>query len=265
MQRVCSYSCLIGRRATEQVACDLVTSTVHVAFLQQAKHGIHHAIMSGDFHLTGMHGSRDETGHTDFINVRVVAEGTLDVAHVAATTGNDDATQQLVDVLVRHLEPDVLNDFLQSTLNDIDEVAAHDGAILIDRERQRVVDIAIIGEGTAILQFHALGIGLLHLQGGNILRDVVASQWDNSQMAKDVLVVDAYRRSVSTEVDEHAASTLLGLCQHTISHGQRCQIHLCNGDASLIETLVEVTIERLPPEDVQEIAFETRTLNAHGV
>ena len=206
--------------------------------------------MGSDFHLTGMHSGRDETGHSDFVDVRMVAEGTLDVAHVATTTGNDDATQQLVDVLVGHLEPNVLDDFLQSTLDDINEVAAHDGAILIDRERQRVVDIAIISVGAAILQLHALGIGLLHLQGGNVLRDVVASQGDDSQMAKDVLVVDTYRRGVSTEVDEHAAGTLLSFGQHAIGHCQRCQIHLSNGDASLIETLVEVAIERLPPEDV---------------
>ena len=69
-------------------------------------------------------------------------------------------------------------------------------------------------------------------------------------MAKDVLVVDAYRRGVSTKVDEHAAGTLLSFGQHAIGHGQRCQIHLSNGDASLIETLVEVAIERLTPEDV---------------
>ena len=84
-------------------------------------------------------------------------------------------------------------------------------------------------------------------------------------MAQDVLEVDRDGGGVGTQVDEHAASAFLCLGEHAVGHCQRSQVHLGNGDASLVEALVQVAIERLAPENVEEIAFKARALNAYGV
>ena len=247
------------------VGIDLGTGTVDVALYEQTQHGVHGSVVGNDVGIVRCDGVGDELGNAHLLHVGVVAESTLDVLHVRASAGENESAQQLVGILGRHLIPHVLDYFGQSRLDNLDKLAALHRALLVDGEAQGVVDVAVVGEGTAILELHLLGIALLHLQGSNVLGDVVTAERNDSQVAQHVLVVDRDGGGVGSEVYEHASSALLGLAEHAVGQCQRSQIHLADGYASLVEAVVEVVVESLSPEDVEEIAFETAGLDAYGV
>ena len=249
----------------EQVACDFLACAVHVALLENAENGVQSAILRIDFRQVRVDGGRHELRHANLFDVRVVAEGAFDIFHVGTATREDDAAEQLVDVLVGHLEPRILDDFLDASLDNVDEVAAEDVALLVDGQRERVVDVAVVGVGAAIFQFHALGFVFLHLQRGNVFRDVVAAERNHGQVAQNVLVIDADGGCVGSEIDEHAARAFFRLGEHAVGHREGCEIHFGDGDACLLETFVEIAVELLPPENVEEISLEARTLDAHWV
>ena len=98
---------------------------------------------------------------------------------------------------------------------------------------------------------------LLHLQRGDVLDDVVKAKGNNSQMAQDVLGVNADRCRVSTQIDEGTTRTAFCLGQHTVSESQRSKIHLSDINLSILEALVEILVECLALQDVQEVTFDT--------
>ena len=135
----------------------------------------------------------------------VVAESLLDVAHIGAAAGEDDAAQQFVGILRRYLIPYVLDDFGHTTLHNLDELTALYGAVGVDGQLQVVVDIAVVGESRCVFQFHFLSLAFLHLQRCDILGDVGTAERNDGQVAQDVLVVDRYGGGVCTQVDQCTA------------------------------------------------------------
>ena len=195
----------------------------------------------------------------------MVAESGLDVLHVRAAARQHDAAQQTVGIFAGHLVPHILYDFLYTSLNDFHELTALDRAVVIDRDAHRVVDVAVVGEGRAVFQFHLLGVALFHLQRCDVLGDIVAAKGNDSQVAQHVFEIDRDGGGVGTQVDEHASRALLGIGEHAVGQRQRCQIHVGDGYAGQVEALVEIAVEQLSPEDVQEVALQSGALNAHGV
>ena len=195
----------------------------------------------------------------------MVAERPLDVLHIGAATSKDDTSQQLVGILGRHLIPHILYDFVYTCLDNLYEAAAFHKTILVDGVVQGVVDVAVFCIGTAVAQLHRLGLTLFHLQGRDVFGDVVATQRDDSQVAEHILIIDRDCRRIGSQVDKQAASSLLCLAEHTVGKRQGCQIHLGNGNASLVEAVVQIVIERLTPQDVQEIALQAVGLDAYRV
>ena len=84
-------------------------------------------------------------------------------------------------------------------------------------------------------------------------------------MAQHVLIVDAYRGGVGTYIYQCASRTALSICQYAVGQCQWSQVHLCNGYTSHIETLVQFLIKLLPPQDIQEVTLQTRTLDTYGI
>ena len=105
----------------------------------------------------------------------MVTESHLDILHVGASTGKDDATQQTVGILLWYLIPYILDDLLCTALYDLHKLPAFHGAVGIDADHLVVVDLTVICPCAGIFQFHILGIALLHLQGSDILGDIVAA------------------------------------------------------------------------------------------
>ena len=195
----------------------------------------------------------------------VVDEGLFDILHVRAAAGEDDAAQELVVVVVGYLVPHVLDNLLQSSLHNLNELAALHVAVVVDGIFHQVVDVVVLRVGRAILQLHLLRVALLHLQGGYVLGDIVASQWDDGEVAQDVLAIDRDGGGVVADVDEGAARAFLCLGQHAFGQGEWRQIHLGHADAGHVKALVEVAVEGLAPQDVEEVPLQVGGLYAHGV
>ena len=84
-------------------------------------------------------------------------------------------------------------------------------------------------------------------------------------MTENVFVVNGDSSCLCSQVNEHATSALFSFGQHAIGQNHWCKIHLGNGYSSLIETLIKVAIVGAQPENVQEVAFKARALNAYWV
>ena len=189
----------------------------------------------------------------------------LDILHIGTTTGKDDTAQQLFSILFGYLAPYVGHNLLQTSLDNLDELASLYLTLVIDGVFQVVVDLIVFRIGRTVLQLHALGIALFHLQRGNILGDVVGTKRDDSQMTKDVLGVDADGRGVCTQVDQHTARAAFRLGEHAVGQCQRGKIHLGNGDVGSLETAVQILVECLALQDVKEITLNASAGNAHGL
>ena len=218
-----------------------------------------------DILIVGYDGLCDELGDAYLIDMGVVSESLLDILHVRTATSDDDATQELVVIVGRYLEPYVLNNLLQTSLNDLYELTALYLPVCVDGVFQVVVNIVIISIGRGIFQFHALGIPLLHLEGGDIFRDIIASKGYDSQMTQDILRIDGYGSGVGTDIYQCTSRTLLCLREYAVSQCQRSEIHLCHTDASRLETHVQVLIEGLTLQNVQEVALQVVRLYAHRI
>ena len=130
--------------------------------------------------------------------MRIVLEGFLDISQIRAATSEDNTAQQLVAELLGNLTPDIGNDFLQTTLDNLNELARLHLTILVDGVFHIVVDVVVFRKGRSILELHLLSVTLLHLQRGNILRDIVSTERNDGQMTQDILRIHAHRRRVST-------------------------------------------------------------------
>ena len=169
----------------------------------------------------------------------MVLESLLDVLHVGAAARQYDAAQQLVVVFVGNLVPRVLNDFLQASLDNLDELTALHLTVFVDGELERVVNVVVVSVGRGILQFHVLSLAFLHLQRGNIFRDIAAAEGNDGEVAQDVFRIDRDGCCVGTDVDECASRAFLGLGEHAVSQCERSQIELHDADAGVLEALVQ--------------------------
>ena len=116
-----------------------------------------------------------------------------------------------------------------------------------------------------MLELQQFCFALFHLQCRDILGDVVAAQGDDCQVAQQALVIDRHRRCVSSQVHQHAATALLRLGEHVVGQHQRCGEDLGNGDARLVESLVEVAVEEFSLGDVEEVALQPCALDSHRI
>ena len=128
-----------------------------------------------------------------------------------------------------------------------------------------IVDISIFSICRSILQLHLFGVGLLHLQRGDILGDIIATKRDDSQMAQDILAIYRHGSCIGTQINQCASRALLSLGEDTIGEGYGRDIHLSNINIDSLEALVEILIECISLKDIQEIALDMRTLNSYGV
>ena len=261
----CGYARLLSGSEEVTVGVELTACTVHVALDKQSKNSVHTSVVGVD-ELVARRDSRSyKLGNAYLVDMSVGLECFLDILHVRPATGKDDTAKEFVGIFRRNLIPDVLYYLVEACLDNIYKLAALDVAFLVDRVVERVVDVGVVGVGTAILQFHLLGISLFDLQRGDVLCYIAAAEWYNSQMAENVLVVDGNRCRVGSEVDEYASATLLGFAEHAVGKCQWGEIQLSNGNACLVEAGVEVVVELLAPQNVQEVALKTGSLYAYRV
>ncbi len=114
--------------------------------------------------------------------MRIVLEGFLDISQIRAATSEDNTAQQLVAELLGNLTPHVSNDFLQTTLDNLYKFTRFHLTILVDGIFHIVVDVVVFRKGRSIPELHLLSVTLLHLQRGNILRDIVGTKRNDGQM-----------------------------------------------------------------------------------
>ena len=84
-------------------------------------------------------------------------------------------------------------------------------------------------------------------------------------MAQDVLIVNRNGGGVGTEVNKCASRTLFCISEHSVGECQRSKIHLCDCNASHIETFVQAAVELISPQNVEEVSLKARALDAHRV
>ena len=195
----------------------------------------------------------------------VISERNLNVFEVRSASGKNDTPQEIVGIFGWNLEPNILDYLLNTGLNDLYKLATFNLTFGIYGEHQAVIDVVIVCICTGIFELHLFGIGLFHLQRGDVFGDVVTTQRDNGQVTENVFVVNGDRSALCSEVNQHATGPLFGLAQHAICQHHRGKIHLGDGYTGLIETFVEVAIEGFMPQNVEEIAFQTVALYADRV
>ena len=168
------------------VGVDIVACAVDVALGQQSQYGAVHAVVGLELLVAGVDGGGDELGHSHLFDMSVLSKGLFNVLQVRATASDDDTAQQLVVILGRYLIAHVLDDFLDTCLDNLDEAAAINLSVGIDRVFQFRINLAVLGIGHRILQLHLLGIALLHLQRGDVHGDIIRTQRYDSQMAQHI-------------------------------------------------------------------------------
>ena len=110
-------------------------------------------------------------------------EGLADVFHVGSATGEDDAAKKLAHVFVGYLVPCVLDDLLHTSLYNLHELRHVDAAVVVDGIGLAHVDLAGVGVGSGIFEFHLFRCLVLHLQRCEVFGDIVAAKGNDSQVA----------------------------------------------------------------------------------
>ena len=146
----------------------------------------------------------------------MIGKGLLDILHIGTTTSQDDTTQQLVVILRRKLIPYILDNLFKSSLNDLYKLTTFNLTIGVNRVFQVVINLAIIGVGTAVFQFHLFCIAFLNLERCNILGDIVTAKRNNGKMAQDVLRVDGNSGGVGSEIHQCTARAAFCFCQDAV-------------------------------------------------
>ena len=67
----------------------------------------------------------------------------------------------------------------------------------------------LLVEGITVLQFQLLGIFLFHLQGSDVVGNVVSTQRQYAEVAQDIVLIDQHGGGVGTEVHQCTARTHL--------------------------------------------------------
>ena len=207
MQFICRRCRSLLLRVVKQTGIfgRFLACTVHVAFVENAQYGIHHAIVRGDVSMVRLDVEFYELGHSDFVNMRMVLECPFNILHVGTSTGEDNATQQTVGIFCWHLAPYILYDFHHAAFDNLHELAVLHTSFIVNGQHQRTVDIIVVGIGCAIFQFHFFCHAFLNLQRGDVFGDVVATKRNNCDMTKLVLVIYRNGGGICPEVNEHTA------------------------------------------------------------
>ena len=152
------------RRAEKiTIQVNSAASTVDITLSQQAKHGVHRAVVGFDGLIVGDDGLCDELGDADLIDMCVIVEGLLDILQVGSSTRQDDASQELVIILRRYLIPYILDNLFQTSFDNLDEFPAFNLTFRIDGILQIVIDVVVIRISGSIFELHSFSIALFHL------------------------------------------------------------------------------------------------------
>ena len=143
--------------------------------------------MGCDGGIVGVDGLSYKLCHPNLVDVCGVSECLLDVLHVGTSTSEHYTSEQLVDIFVRYLIPCVLDDFQHTRLNNFNELPAVNAPVVVNGIFLGIVNVVVVCICATILYFHILCILVLHLQRRDILGDIVASKWNDSQMTQNVL------------------------------------------------------------------------------
>ena len=186
----------------------------------------------------------------------MIAESLINILHIACSAGEDNASHELVCELFWHLMPDILYDFLHTSLYQLNEFTALHLTFIVDIVTDRSINLIVISVCGSVAELHYLSIRFLHLQRSYVLSDVVASQWDNCHMTKDILVEYQYGGSLGSHIHEHTARALFCIGEDAVSEGYRSEIHLCYLHSCTVKAVVQTVIVLLSLQDIQEIAFK---------
>ena len=105
---------------------------------------------------------------------------------------------------------------------------------------ERVIDFIAVGIGAGIFEFlHHLGIFLQSAMWQYLCGDIVASEWDDSQMTENVLkytdiVVVSAPKSIKAQPPRFSGY------RHIIGECQWRKIHFGDCDASIVETFMRL-------------------------
>ena len=187
------------------------------------------------------------------------------MAYLCCTTGKDNAGGELL-VVVFELCPDIVEDFLVSGLDDINETAFADFPVV--RVGYNVVagSVLVFCPCTAIFQLEHFGFFDLCLQTfGNVHCDIIASKWDDNKFAEYVLGIEAYCGGVGTDIGYGTSRAFFCSTQYRVAQGQRGDEQFGNFKASTIDTFLNVLGQGIPCNDVEEVRLHLLHLNAHNI
>ena len=122
------------------IGVEIATGTVLIALDEKAENGVHATVVGIDELVVRCDGWRDELGNANLLNVGMVLESLLDIRHIGASAGKNDSTEELVGIVGRHLIPYILNDFVKTGLHNLNELAALNVAVAVDRIAEGTVD-----------------------------------------------------------------------------------------------------------------------------
>ena len=116
-----------------------------------------------------------------------------------------------------YLVPYVGNDFLGTGFDDIVKIRHFDDTVVIIQFAGCFFLFGVLFiEGVTVGFFQAFGFFLLHLQGGDVTRDAVASQRQYSQETENVILIYRDGSCVCSEVDQCTTRTAFAFCQYGI-------------------------------------------------
>ena len=98
-----------------------------------------------------------------------------------------------------------------------------------------------------------LGILVGHLERYDVLCDVGTSQWDDGEVAQDIVLVDAQGSGLGTYIHQCATQTTLTLRKYGISQCLGSQQYLGHFYMSLLQRQFQVLLHHLLGNDVEEV------------
>ena len=195
-------------------------------------------------------------------------EGFLKILQIGSSTGEYNTGEKFVLVAGKlQLVPYVGKNFFCTCSDNIVQQGQFKGTAVFRRAYGRGLGVFfLLVEGITVLQFQLLGIFLFHLQGSDVVGNVVSTQRQYAEVSQDIVLIDQHGGGVGTEVHQCAARTHLVFGQH--GFGQRSGSHeqvVGNFHFGLLETVFEVLLQRGTRHDVEELPGDVSSGNSYGL
>ena len=148
----------------EESVAELASCAVHCTLSHEAENGVHRSVLCyAAYRVLRVDVDGSGLCHAHLLHVGGVAEGCLDVLHIAAAAGKHDAADELVSIFSRNEVAYVLDDFECTGFDDVNELHTLDASCAVDVDNLVGVDGCGVGVSRTVLCLERLCLGLFEL------------------------------------------------------------------------------------------------------